>query len=225
MDSLHKAHKKTIIIDHTHPQYIAKWRSMTGGRYNGAYYYSLEIVNNIIPNVRTSRNWVTLNIPGRAVNHAIVFIHNNMHPQNYGWLGNYKDLVLVCGVPETCDKVKHLGKAIYLPLSIDVAEVQKYKRAKDKEVCFAGRPAKRRAADLPPGIDILEGLPRDEMLAELARYNQVYAVGRTAIEARALGCEVLPYDPRYPDVSRWQVVDNLEAAALLQAQLDEIDNT
>ena len=57
----------------------------------------------------------------------------------------------------------------------------------------------------------------------MAKYERVYAVGRTAIEAVALGCEILVYDGRYTDPTFWKVVDNLEAAAMLQEMLDSID--
>ena len=44
-----------MIIDHTHPLYAKKRNSMgKDGKYNGAYYYSREIVKNIIPNVIVS---------------------------------------------------------------------------------------------------------------------------------------------------------------------------
>lgn len=214
-----------MIIDHTHPNYILKQRGLTNGaRHNGAYYYSVEIVNRIIPAVQTTRNWITINTEPAGLDHSIVFIHNNQHPEHYNWLRAYKDLVLICGIPETCNKVAHLGKPIYLPLSVDVEEVRGYARPKDKGTAFAGRPAKARAAALPEGIDLLAGLPREELLKELARYEQVYAVGRTAIEAKILGCTLLPYDPRFMDVDRWQVLDNLEAAKILQTKLNELDN-
>lgn len=213
-----------MIISHEHPEYIKRRGSMNGpGRWNGAFYYSQEIVNNIIPNVKTDRNWITINVPGVACDHSVVFIHNNKTPEAYGWLSKYKDLVLVCGVPETCEKVSGLGKAVYLPLSIDVKEVQQHKGEKTRGAAYVGRPAKRNGINFPPGTDAVEGLPRDKMLDEIARYREVYAVGRCAIEARALGCDILPYDPRYPDPSRWKVIDNLEAAVMLQEILDGID--
>ena len=99
----------TVIIDHNNAVYQAKRDSIGDGRYNGAYYYSEEIVSKIIPNVDTDRNWVTVNVPGVGADHAIVFIHNNKKPQNYEWLSQYKDLILVCGVPQTVPKVEHLG--------------------------------------------------------------------------------------------------------------------
>ena len=45
----------------------------------------------------------------------------------------------------------------------------------------------------------------------------------TEIEAKVLGCEILPYDPRFPDPERWKVLDNRDAAVILQKQLDLID--
>ena len=215
-----------VLIDHTHPQYIRKWSSCGNNKFNGAYYYSQEIVKNIIPNVETSRNWITVNIKGIGCDHAVVFIHNNRHPSNYDWLKfyGYKDLVLVCGIPETCEKVAHLGKAIYLPLSVDVDYIKQFRvEEKTKEAAFVGRPVKKKYGELPDGIDYLEGLPRDELLRAMADYKTVYAVGRCAIEAKVLGCKLKAYDERFPKVSRWKVLDNRKAAKLLQAELDRID--
>lgn len=216
-----------MIIDHRHPAYRQKWALAGANKYNGAYYYSKEIVSNIIPLVKTDRNWITVNVQGVGCDHAIVFIHNNLHPENYDWLKQYKDLVLVCGVPETVEKMQHIGKVIYLPLSIDTEYVEKFKRpaSERRGVAFVGRPAKRRMAgvNLPKNVRRIEGLPRDKMLKQMARCSKVYAVGRTAIEAKALGVEVLPYDERYPDPDRWAVIDSMDAAKILQVKLDQID--
>ena len=214
-----------MIISHTHKRYKDKWKRLTNGRYNGAYYYSQEIVKNIIPLVKTDRNWITVNLPGFGADHSIMFVHNNLHPENYDWLKRYNDIVMVCGVKETCEKVNHIGKAIYLPLSIDTEEVEQYRQDERSGAAFAGRPSKRsmNGVELPKDIDIIEGLPRDRFLQEIAKHETIYAVGRTAVEARALGCEIAAYDPRYPDPDVWQVLDNREAAKILQAELDAID--
>ena len=193
------------------------------GKFNGAYYYSREICKNIIPNVRTDRNWITINIKGVGCDHAIVFIHNNKSPQNYEWLSQYDDLILVCGVPETCDKVAHLGKAIYLPLSVDVDYVEKFKTDKTKDIAYVGRRSKAEWGDVPKTIDYLCGMSRDKLLREMAKYRKVYAVGRCALEAKVLGCEVLPYDPRFPNADFWQVIDNKDATVILQTKLNQID--
>ncbi len=212
------------IIDHTHPVYRSRWGGLGTGRFNGAYYYSREIVKNIIPLVETDRPWVTVNLYGPCFDRAIFFIHNNLHPSNYDWLMQYKDLVLVCGIPETVPKVEHLGTAIYLPLSIDVDYVKQFRTEKTREAAFVGRRAKRNGLILPEGIDYIEGLKRNDLLREMAKYKTVYAVGRTAIEAKALGCKLKPYDPRFPDVRRWKVLDNRDAAKMLQEELNRIDH-
>lgn len=212
-----------IIIDHTHPTYRALWNVLEpADRYNGSLYYSQEIVKNIIPNVNTKRNWITVNTRGAGCDNAIVFIHNNLKPELYSWLKEYNNLILVCGVPETIQKVKHLGKAIYLPLSIDLDQVKRHKRAKDKGIAFVGRPSKK-TSNLPAGVDYLEGMPRNLLLSEMARYRYIYAVGRCAIEAKALGCKVLAYDDRYPNPDRWKVMSNKRAAKILQEKIDKID--
>ena len=215
-----------MIIDHTHPAYIRKWQNAGLNQFNGAYYYSQEIVENIIPNIETDRNWITVNVKGVGCDHAIVFIHNNLHPENYEWLKfyGYKDLVLVCGIPETVEKVAHLGKAIYLPISVDVDYVKQFcVEEKTKGTAFVGRPAKRKGLTLPDDIDCLEGLPREELLKRMAEYKTVYAVGRCAIEAKILGCKLKAYDPRFPKVSRWKILDNKDAVSMLQEELDRID--
>ena len=212
-----------MIIDHNDSKYRERWESSRDNRFNGAYYYSKEIVKNIIPLIKTDRHWVLINTYGDAFDHSIVFIHNNKHPENYNWLERYNDLILVCGVPETCGKVKHLGKAIYLPLSVDVKDVEQYKSEKTEDCAFAGRIVKTKDTRLPDFCHILGGLPREQLLPEIAKYKRICAVGRTAIEARILGCEIVPYDPRFPDPSIWKVLDNKDAARILQEELDEID--
>lgn len=215
-----------MIIDHTNRQYQRRWKTSGANKYNGAYYYSREIVKNIIPNVDTTRHWITVNIKGVGKEHSIVFVHNNLHPENYEWLRIFNDIVLVCGLEETVDKVSHIGKAIYLPLSIDTEYVKQFKLPKEQRhgIAFAGRPSKRTmdTAALPK-VDILENMPRQAFLQKMATYEYVYAVGRTAIEAKALGCKLKAYDNRFPKVSRWKVLDNKEAAKILQERLNEID--
>ena len=121
------------------------------------------------------------------------------------------------------DKVKDIGRAIYLPLSIDVDYVKQFRTDKTKDAAYVGRPSKKRGTDLPGGIDYLEGMKRDDLLRAMAEYKTVYAVGRCAIEAKALGCRLKAYDPRYPDVRIWKVLDNKRAAKMLQKELDRID--
>lgn len=217
-----------MIIDHNHPDYKAKWKTLGEDKYNGAYYYSKEIVKNIIPNVKTDRNWVTIRLADNKdhPDHAIVFIHNNRNPNYYEYLRNYKDVVLVCGLPSTAENVSFFGKAIYLPLSVDVKEVEKYRvKKKTKKAAYAGRTVKLNYAtsSLPKDIDILHNMPQSQLLREMAKYETIYGTGRVAIQAKILRCHVESHDIRFKDASIWKVLDNLEAAKMLQKMLDEID--
>lgn len=218
-----------MIIDHNHPLYRAKRAKMTrDGRFNGAYYYSREIVRNIIPNVKTDRNWITIRLPEMKEHpdHAIVFIHNNRNPNYYSYLKDYKDCILVCGMPHTAENLRFYGKTIYLPISVDVKEVDKYKvKEKTKDKAYAGRRAKLNYFNnrVPSNIDILSGMTQNRLLKEMAKYKTIYASGRTAIQAKILGCEVLPQESNYPDSSIWKVIDNRDSAKELQRLLDEID--
>lgn len=217
-----------MIIDHTHPSYVEKLQSLTNGnKYNGAYYYSKEIVKNIIPYVQTDRNWVTVRLPEVYVPpHSIVFIHNNCNPNYYEYLKDYEDCILVCGLPTTRDNVSFFGKAIYLPLSVDVKQVEKYKvKNKTKEVAFAGRRMKLNFCGnkLPKNCDILTDMPQSQLLREMAKYKKIYATGRVAIQAKILGCELGLADKRFNTTDIWKVLDNRAAAKMLQKMVNEID--
>lgn len=215
-----------VVIDHNHP-YIQRVHSLPGfqrNRHNGAYYYSLEIGQFFIPTIETDRNWVTINVPNVVLSHAIVFAHNNVHLE---WYEKYqgKDAIFVCGMPETAERLKVYGKTIYLPLSIDTEYVRKFRTEKTKDVCYVGRMEKW-TKDVPLGIVRLADMPRDTLLAELAKFRRAYAVDRCAIEARCLDCEVIPnnynYGVKHP-ADFWQVFDSRDAAKMLQERLDEID--
>ena len=192
---------------------------------NGAYWYSYELVNNIIPSVKTSRPWVTIKLDKFCVDRAIYFIHNNMEPESYRFLKKYKDVIAVVGVPYMVDLIRpYCAHVIYLPLSVDIDFIKKFKARKTKLVCYAGRRHKLNYGVIDPRAELLCDLPREELLTKMARFRYVYAVGRVAIEAKILGCEIVPYDPRYPDTSLWGIVSNKMAAANLQAQLNKIDH-
>lgn len=211
------------IINHNSAHY-RRQAPMAMHTRNGAFFYSKEICSNIIPRINTTRPWLTINTRDDCEDGAIVFIHNNLNPENYNWLAGYKDLILVCGIPETCEKVAHLGRAVYLPLSVDVAYVEQFKREKTKQTAFAGRRCKADGYEFKDGTVFLSGLAREVLLGKMAEFKEVYAVGRCAIEAKILGCKILPYDERFPDPERWKIIDNREAAKMLQEMLDEIDN-
>ena len=211
------------VVDWSNYKYHNRWLRSRANRFNGAYYYAKEIAKYMIPSIQTDRNWILVNQEGEGYDHSIVFIHNNLHPENYDWLSDFSDLILVCGIPETKEKVAHLGETIYLPLSIDVEEVKSFRTEKTKDVAFVGRAKKHEDISLPEGTDFIENLPRPVLLKKMAAYRQVYAVGRTALEAKVLGCEVLPYDPRFPDPDIWEVHDSKEMALVLQKLLNETE--
>lgn len=211
-----------MIIDHTHQKWRNRQANLGKHKYNGALYYSQEIVQNIIPHIKTKRPWVTVNVQGACCDDAIVFIHSNINTERiYKWLERYENLVLVCGLPETVEKVKNLGTAFYLPLSIDTEYVKQFACEKDRLIAFAGRVTKD--VNIPAGVPKLQGIPREQLLMEMAHYKYVYAVGRTALEAKCLGCNLLPYDPRFLDIDRWEVLDNKDVIPRLQTMLDAID--
>ena len=219
-----------MIIDHTSPHYLERYNCLGKNKYNGAYYYSLEIVKNIIPNVKTTRNWITINAydnDGR--DHSIVFMHNTFHPEVYNWMMNYRDMVIVTSLPHLIKELAYLGEVIYLPLSIDTNYVKRFKTdKKTKDVAFVGRLSKLKHYEkmnihFDNNVDLIGNMPREDLLKEMAKYKRVYATGRVALEAKVLGCEVLSYHPLFPDPSLWKVLDNKDAAKILQKKLNEID--
>lgn len=217
-----------MIIDHNHPLYKAKWRTLGENKYNGAYYYSKEIVKNIIPNVKTDRNWITIRLKEMKEHpdHSIVFIHNNKNPNYYEYLKDYKDCILVCSLKSTADNLSFFGKTIYLPLSVDVNYVKRFRtKEKTEEIAYAGRAIKLQYFNnrVPKGTRVLSNMTQPNLLREMAKYKKIYASGRTAIQAKILGCEVLPHETNFPDSDFWKVIDNKEAAKMLQKMLDEID--
>lgn len=215
----------TIIIDHTHPEYVEARSKIGRNKYNGAYYYSKEICEYFIPTIETDRNWITIKAGDNRVDHSIVFVHNNRNFEGaYSYMFDLKDVVYVVGLPDMVEQVSPYGKVIYLPLSVDVKYVERFKRkVKFKDAAFVGRRETRRDWKFPEGTDLVELLPRELFLKEVSKYRRVYAIGRCAIEARILGCEILPFHPRLPDVDMWQVFDSRDAAKMLQKFLDGID--
>lgn len=206
-----------MIISHEHLEY-----KEIECKNAGAYWYSYEIVKNIIPRVATDRNWMTINVPYVGADHSIVFIHNNIHFGQYEWLKEYKDLVLVCSQPGTYEEMNKYGHSILLPLSIDVDYVKQFKQStRDIDCAYVGRKEKLNV-ELPEDTVFINDIDRSKLLAELGRCRQVYAVGRCAIEAKVLGVKVLPYDIRFPNPDIWKVWDNKEAAKALQSILDMI---
>lgn len=222
------------IIDTTDPNYKAYCKIFHpngAGAHNGAYYYSQEIVKNIIPNVQTWRPWDTLGMKFlRSADHAIVFIHHNLdHDKVYDWLRKYKDLVYICSTHTSVAWAmgQPNGSVVHLPLSIDIEYVKQFRAKKTKKACYAGNLWKFKEPDIkkyiPEGTDFPpKNLPREELLKFIAPYRTCYAIGRTALEAKALGCKVKNCDSRY-EGTEWTLIDNRDAAKILQESLDLLD--
>lgn len=212
-----------MVIDHTN-------RFYTNIVPNGALIYSMNIVKNIIPRVKTKRNWVTIECR-QCMDNSIVFIHSNVDLEKYDYLKKYKNLILVASQPQTVDKLKQLKIAdhvIYLPLSVDIDELRHYKLSKPHYrggTCYAGRPDKPFVDGLrnDPNIVFLSKLTHPDLLRKLNAFQYCYAVGLTAIEAKFMGCTILPFDRRYPDTKIWKILDGKDAAEILQKKLDKID--
>ena len=221
------------IVSHTDTvKYKAIRSTLSSGQHNGAYYYSKEIVKNIIPHVKTNRPWDTLGIRGcGSADHAIVFLHHCLNwDKTYNWLKRYEDLVLVCSTKPTLEWAKRQrnAEAIFLPLSVDVEYVKQFKTRKTKGACYAGnRWAFKREDEnnnIPTGVEFPPAdLSREELLKFIAPYKELYAIGRCAIEGMILGCEIKPFYHVYPDPSYWKILDNKDAAKILQEELDKVE--
>ena len=204
------------------------YKRMNASHLNGAYYYAKEIYENIIPKIRTKRPFVLLHITGKCFDNAIVFVHNNLNPERYLWMLPYKNLIFVCSQESTMKfMIDAFPKAhtIYLPLSVDVDYVKKFKvKRKTKDTAYVGRAGKPNVKDLPKDIDYLSGLEREDLLKAMAKYKNIYAVGRCAIEGKILDCNILSFDERFPDTEIWQILDNKDVIEYFQQKLDEIDD-
>lgn len=211
------------IVSHLSPEYL----NLKIPYNNGAYYYSKELLENIVPKIKTVRNWILINAEGKCYDNSIVIIHNNKNPERYQWLSKYNNLILVCSQPHTLktliDMHPHFH-TILIPLSIDINYVKKFKvKRKSKEIGYFGRKEKCPSYILEDeSIDKIYGMDRDELLKTLAKYKKVYAIGRCALEAKCLGCEVLHHEGEYEDTD-FILYDNNDIIPEFQRLIDEID--
>ena len=215
-----------MIIGINDTTFSNKRNHLRRGKHNGAYYYAQEIEKNIIPRIKTNMNWVLVR-PEQCPDNSIVFVHSNVDLEKLDdWLGGKKNLILVCSIEPTRDYCKKFGESILLPLSVDVDYVKQFKCEKTRDAAYCGNLWKFKHKDflelVKPGTHILTDIPREQMLEEMAKYKSIYAVGRCAIEARVLGCDILYCDSRYPDPSIWKIYDNKDAAENLNAQLKSL---
>ena len=204
-----------------------EWIDTHVGINNGAYWYSKELYENIVPKIKTKRGWCLINVDNQCEDDMIVFIHNNAHPESYKWLKNYKNLILVCSQPKTLDAMIEMFPkfhCIYLPLSIDTKYVKLFKaKRKTKDTAYFGRKSKcPDSISADEKIDKINGDDREKLLKQVAKYKKVYAIGRCALEAKCLGCEVLYHKGEYQNIDS-PLLDNKEVIPELQRLINEID--
>lgn len=213
----------TQIISHESPE----WTKLNIPHTNGAYWYSKELLEKVVPNIKTDRNWVLINAEHTCLDHSIVFIHNNAHPERYEWLAPYKDLILVCSSYKTLGTMIEMFPkfhTIFIPLSIDVEYVKQFKpKRKSKKVCYYGRLEKCPVKILEDDSIIkISGDNRDDLLKEVGKFKTVYSIGRCALEATALGCNVISHEGEYEGM-KINLLDNKHIIPELQRLLNEID--
>ena len=202
-----------------------EWKDTHVGTNNGAYWYSKELLENIVPKIKTDRNWVLINVDNQCADHSIVFIHNNANPERYFWLSDYHDLILVCSQIKTLQFLVEMlpqFHTVYLPLSIDTNYVKKFKTKKTKDWAYFGRECKCPDEIKYSGVDLIYGKNRDEQLKKVAKYKNVYAIGRCALEAKCLGCKTVSHRGEYENTD-FKLLDNSEVIPMLQKIIDEID--
>ena len=205
-----------------------EYKALGIGHGNGAYYYSKELLENIVPHIKTKRSWVLINVEKQCVDNAIVFIHNNKNPERYYWLEPYKNLILVCSQPKTLKAMIEMFPkfhCIYIPLSIDTEYVKQFRaKRKTKDTAYFGRLEKCPETILEnEKIDKIYGdEPREKLLKKVAKYNNVYAIGRCALEVKCLGGKVITHDGEYEGVD-FALLDNKEVIPELQRLINEID--
>lgn len=202
---------------------------------NGGYQYAKEIESNILPSITSEATIVTVGLSLYETEEipygSIAVCHQNRDPIEAYAHFMKRGFVWVCSKHSTVDILRKYGQtAVYIPLSIDTAYVAQYKTKKTKDIAYVGNAwdfKKDYLASLPEHIDQLSGLPRDELLREMAKYKRVIAEGRCLMEAQVLGAkgEV----PQYPDGKEAVFVepldnrDTIEYWKILFAEVDKLN--
>lgn len=201
----------------------SEYKALNLPHINGAYWYSKELAENILPHIKTDRPFVTINVPEHCCDRAIVFIHNNLDQRNYTWLSQYKKLICLCSKMETLINIINMlpkANSVYFPLSIDTNYVKQFKaKRKTKSACYAGRLGTA-PNNLPEDLTIIGNLPREQLLKEMAKYKTVYATGRCLLEAKCLGCKTVNTSAQQGSE---ELLDNKDAIKILQNIINEID--
>lgn len=218
----------TIFADTNDKNYVAaRNRLPENARYNGLYYYAKTIEKNIVPNVETDRPWNIIGLPCcGGTDNMLHFVHDNIDARkSYRWLRKFKNVVCVSNTKRSAELVADFAYSIYLPPSVDIEEVRKFGKGvkKDQDTCFAGNPWPKYRAEIdkyvPAWVHRFGAMPREEFLPIVAHYRNAYAIGVTAVECRALGCNILKRSDEF-DPEDFPLFDCKDAAKCLQHALE-----
>lgn len=196
-------------------------------RYNGLWYYSQTLEKYLVPRVKTDRPWNLIGLkPCGGVDNMIVIVHNNIEPgKEYNWLRKFRNTVCISNIRRAAEEVSQYSYSIYMPPCIDIKEVRSFGKGikKDQDTCFAGNPWPKYRTEIdkyvPAWVHRFGPMPREEFLPILAHYKNAYAIGVTAAEARALGCNILKRSDEF-DPEDFPLIDCKDAAKCIEHALD-----
>lgn len=221
-----------IIVKSNHPAYEARRNALPKtDRFNGAYYYSKDIEHIICPLLTTDRPINVLGIKEcGGEDHMIVFVHHYVNvAKRYAWLAQYKDLIIVSSDSQADKVLRHFGKVIHLPLSVNTEEIKKHcVEKKTEDACFYGNPWGFRRQEIeelvPPEVHRFGSMPREKAWDIIAKYKYCYAIGLAAIEASVLRCRLRMSRYRYPNPAQaFPILDCKQAAGMLQRALEILE--
>ena len=216
-----------MIVYGTKTKRYTEWQD-SHQKNTGAHFYAKEIEDIILPKLDLNLFIITAGAALYPANEvpdgAIAVCHDNRYTKESYHRLFRKGIVWVCSKQSTVDKLKSYGEnAVYIPLSIDTRYVAKYKTKKTKDIAYVGNPWAFKAdylASLPPNIDQLSNMEREDLLKAMAKYRRVIAEGRCLMEAQVLGaeCEV----PKYENLESVFVepLDSLDAVSYWAEALD-----
>lgn len=216
-----------IIQDHTTKEYLRARRRLSRGKFNGALFYSKEIVESFIPNIETDYHWQTINHQ-KAPDHCIVFVHSNNALGRYDYLLKYKDIILVCSTNHSVSQLQKRGhkQVIYVPLSIDTDYLDKFKCEQKNGTVACGNvwafTQSMKDFFRLNKIKHYHDIPRVSLLEIIGKSEKVFAIGRTAMEAIYLGAEVIQPEKEYPVEKYDTYFSQSDAIKIMQKELDKL---
>lgn len=219
-----------IIVKSDDVNYLRAWEMLSSGKYNGAYYYSQDIENYIIPNIKTDR---PINLIGTLAcggeDSMVVFVHHYLNVrEKYSWLRRYNDIIIVSSDYDADKELLRYGRVIHLPLSVNVSEIAKHRKKPTQKACFYGNQWGFRRKEIselvPPEVPRFGEMPREVAWDVVSDYADCYAIGLCAMEAQVLGCHIKTSRYRYPEPEKsFPILDCECAAKLLQEALDMLE--